>query len=179
MLANHGYLNRNGVTTLTQGIDAIGKVFGVEADLGLALNAYAVVFNGNILDTTWSIGGKYASDGLGGLTNLLFGEPAGINAHNIYEGDASIVRQDYYLPGANHDNVKVHLPYFQELLDQGGNNSKDGEDVFTPTVSVFFSVIRDSALSRTHLSRSYSSVTLFYLTGHAQAQGQQMAPLCR
>lgn len=138
MLANHGYLNRNGVTTLSQGIDAIGKVFGVEADLGLALNAYAVVFNGNILDTTWSIGGKYASDGLGGLTNLLFGEPAGINAHNIYEGDASIVRQDYYLPGANHDNVKVHLPYFQELLDQGGNNSKDGEDVFTPTVSFFF-----------------------------------------
>lgn len=93
LLSNHGYLNRNGVTTLTQGIDAIGKVFGVEVDLGLALNAYAVVFNGNILDTTWSIGGKYASKGLGSLTNLLFGEPAGINAHNVYEGDASIVRQ--------------------------------------------------------------------------------------
>lgn len=59
MLSNHGYLPRNGVTTLTQGIDAISRVFGVGPDLALALNAYAVIFNGNILDLTWSIGGKY------------------------------------------------------------------------------------------------------------------------
>ncbi len=75
LLANHGYLNRNGVTNLFQGVDAIGKVFGVEADLGLALNAYAVVFNGNILDLTWSIGGPYKSQGLGQVTDLLLGTP--------------------------------------------------------------------------------------------------------
>lgn len=92
-LANHGYLNRNGVTNLFQGIDAINKVFGVEYDLALALNAYAVVFNGNILDLSWSIGGPSSSSGLGALTDILLGEPSGIDAHNIYEGDASIVRQ--------------------------------------------------------------------------------------
>lgn len=131
LLANHGYLNRNGVTNLFQGIDAIGKVFGVEADLALALNAYAVVFNGNILDLTWSIGGPYQSQGLGQITNLLLGTPRGIDAHNIYEGDASIVRQDYYQPGADHDNVKLHLPYFQDLLDLGNNDATEGKDVYT------------------------------------------------
>ncbi|SPO27775.1 uncharacterized protein UTRI_10184 [Ustilago trichophora] len=131
LLANHGYLNRNGVTNLAQGIDAIGKVFGVEADLALALNAYAVVFNGNILDLSWSIGGPYESESLGKVTDLLLGTPGGINAHNIYEGDASIVRQDYYQPGANHDNVKLHLPYFQDLLDLGKNDQTEGKDVYT------------------------------------------------
>lgn len=131
LLANHGYLNRNGVTNLYQAIDAIGKVFGVEADLGLALSAYATVFNGNILDLTWSIGGPYQSQGLGAITNLLLGTPGGIDAHNIYEGDASIVRQDYYQPGANHDNVQVHLPYFQDLLDLGNNDQTEGKDIYT------------------------------------------------
>ncbi len=105
-------------------------MFGVEADLGLALNAYAVVFNGNILDTTWSIGGPYQSQGLGQITNLLLGTPAGIDAHNIYEGDASIVRQDYYAPDSNHDNVELHLPYFQDLLDLGNNDQTPGKDVY-------------------------------------------------
>lgn len=82
-LANHGYLNRNGVTNLAQGIDAIDKVFGVEIDLALALNAYAVVFNGNLLDLSWSIGGPANSKGLGALTEILTGPPAGINAHNV------------------------------------------------------------------------------------------------
>lgn len=152
-LANHGYLDRSGVTNLAQGIDAIGKVFGVEADLGLALNAYAVVFNGNLLDLSWSIGGPAASKGLGQVTELLFGEPSGINAHNvslyghypfltvkfmyadlcrlqIYEGDASIVRQDYYAPGANRDNVQVHMPYFKDLLALGNNDQTPGKDIY-------------------------------------------------
>lgn len=61
-----------------QGIDAINKVFGVEYDLALALNAYAVVFNGNILDLTWSIGGPYGSKGIGAIGDILLGQPAGI-----------------------------------------------------------------------------------------------------
>ncbi|PWN44101.1 hypothetical protein IE81DRAFT_346038 [Ceraceosorus guamensis] len=134
LLANHGYLDRSGVTTLTQGIDAINKVFGVGPDLALALNAYAVIFNGNILDGTWSIGGPYKSKSLGSLTNLLFGDPAGINAHNVYEGDASIVRQDLYDPASGGNNVDLHMPFYEELLADGGNNSQDGVDVFTPEV---------------------------------------------
>lgn len=82
-LANHGYLDRSGVTNLAQGIDAINKVFGVEYDLALALNAYAVVFNGNLLDLSWSIGGPPKSKGLGALTEILLGQPSGINAHNV------------------------------------------------------------------------------------------------
>lgn len=107
ILANHGYFNRNvsqslssnfpsltlhltpqGVTTLTQGMKGINQVFGVGYDTGLVLNAYAVLLTGNVLDLSWSIGGAYGSKGLGSLTNLLFGEPKGIEAHNVYEGDA-------------------------------------------------------------------------------------------
>ncbi|CAO1633105.1 unnamed protein product [Sympodiomycopsis kandeliae] len=130
LLANHGYLDRSGVTNLFQGIDAINKVFGVEYDLALALNAYAVVFNGNLLDLSWSIGGPAASKGLGKITELLFGKPSGINAHNIYEGDASIVRRDYYAPGANRDNVELHMPYFKDLLELGGNDRTPGKDIY-------------------------------------------------
>ena len=77
----------SGITTVAQGVDAINRVFGVEPDLALALNAYATVFNGAVLDTTWSIFGPYTPTGLlGGVGGLLGGEPQGINAHNIYEG---------------------------------------------------------------------------------------------
>ncbi|PWN32429.1 uncharacterized protein FA14DRAFT_73355 [Meira miltonrushii] len=132
LLANHGYFNRNGVTNLAQGIDAINKVFGVEYDLALALNAYAVVFNGNILDLSWSIGGPPpASKGLGALEDILAGPPQGISAHNIYEGDASIVRQDYYAPGSNYNNYDVHLPFFKDLLALGNNDATPGKDVYS------------------------------------------------
>lgn len=131
ILANHGYFNRNGVTNFFQGVDGTNKVFGVEYDLAIALNAYAVVFNGNLLDLSWSIGGPPPpSKGLGALTDLLFGTPRGINAHNVYEGDASIVRQDYYAPGSNYDNYNLHMPFFQDLLKLGNYDATPGKDVY-------------------------------------------------
>lgn len=55
-LANHGYFDRSGVTTLTQAIEAVNVVYGISPELGTALSAYAVIFDGNVLDQTWSIG---------------------------------------------------------------------------------------------------------------------------
>lgn len=100
------------------------------------------------------------SFGLGAITNLLLGEPKGIEAHNVYEvsfarhrvrsrrvvstlvsrssffpssifqGDASIVRKDYYAPdNPTHDVTTLHMPFFQELVDAGGDVRTPGLDV--------------------------------------------------
>jgi hypothetical protein len=53
------------------------------------LAAYAVVVDGDVLSTTWSIGGPYP----GSVLNSLGGQPQGISySHNKYEGDASATR---------------------------------------------------------------------------------------
>lgn len=130
----------------------------MELDFGTALVAYGVIFNGNILDQTFSIGGPYQSNGLGSLGDILLGKPGGLDAHNIYEGDASIVRRDYYEPGANLDNYHVYLPLLQgkwdytscctlmahtddgnamaELLDMGNNDRTPGKDVYNSDLMV-------------------------------------------
>ncbi|KDN42879.1 hypothetical protein K437DRAFT_157159 [Tilletiaria anomala UBC 951] len=144
LLANHNYLPRNGVTTVAQAIDAINRVFGVEVELSTALSVYAAVFNGNVLDTTWSIGGPYTPTGIaGGVLDLAGGaEPQGISAHNVYEGDASIVREDYYQPGANNDNVHLNIQLFKELLELGGNDTTVGKDVYTSDLMLKHKSIR-------------------------------------
>ncbi|EPQ30141.1 uncharacterized protein PFL1_02258 [Pseudozyma flocculosa PF-1] len=134
VLANHGYFPRNGVVKLETAIEVVEQVYGISPDLGGFLSAYATIFTGNVLDTEWSIGGPFTSSGLGGLTNLLAGEPGGINTHNVYEGDASVSRRDYYEPGANHDNVNVYLPYFQSVVDIAGDDRTRGKDVYTRDV---------------------------------------------
>lgn len=40
------------------------------------------------------------------------------------------MRQDYYAPDSNHDNVKLHMPYFKDLLALGKNDATDGKDVY-------------------------------------------------
>lgn len=119
------------MTSLTEVVDATTKVFGLEYDLALLLSALGVVFNGNLLDMSYSIGGAAkASQGLGKVSEFLLGRPSGISAHNIYEGDSSTTRRDYYAPGANRDNVNLYMPYFQQLLDLGDNDSTPGKDVY-------------------------------------------------
>lgn len=40
------------------------------------------------------------------------------------------MRQDYYAPGANRDNVEVHMPYFKDLLKLGKNDQTPGKDIY-------------------------------------------------
>lgn len=55
--ANHGYLPRNGVATIEQTIAGLGQLYGMSVDLSGFLAAYAVALDGDILSTSWSIGG--------------------------------------------------------------------------------------------------------------------------
>lgn len=56
--ANHGYLSRSGVTTLQETITGLGALYGMSPDLAGFLAAYGIIFDGDIVEGTWSIG-KY------------------------------------------------------------------------------------------------------------------------
>jgi hypothetical protein len=115
-LANHGYISRNSVASVTSLTTASNKgmcscmlsleirlmtisVFDMGLDLAAFLAVYSGVISGDI--TTCSIGGKPKNGGglLGGLTNSLglLGEPQGLSiSHNRFEADAWPLRGDLY-----------------------------------------------------------------------------------
>ncbi|KAI7261180.1 Cloroperoxidase [Hortaea werneckii] len=107
-LANHGYLPRNGITSVTQAIDACQKAFGMGYDLAAALAIYSAAFDGNL--ATFSIGGPSYS--LLGLD--LLGTPKGLSgSHNVFEGDNSPTRGDLYV------TYSLQIDRFQALWDLG------------------------------------------------------------
>ncbi|PHH86325.1 hypothetical protein CDD83_10411 [Cordyceps sp. RAO-2017] len=117
-LANHGYLPRNGVGTITQFIEATSSdrlmrpVYGMGLEFSTFLAIFGAVFDGDLLQ--WSIGGPPPTDLLG-LIGLL-GRPQGlIGSHNKYEGDGSPTRGDLYQYG---DNYKVQINQFEDLFRQ-------------------------------------------------------------
>lgn len=40
------------------------------------------------------------------------------------------MRQDYYAPGAHHNNYELYMPYFKDLLALGKNDDTPGKDVY-------------------------------------------------
>lgn len=96
-MANHGYLNRNGLTNVVEATLASQTVFGMGLDLGGFLSAYSGIMAGDI--TSFSIGGPPSSGLIGGLTSSLglLGRPQGLSkSHNRFETDASPLRADLY-----------------------------------------------------------------------------------
>ncbi|CAN9092107.1 unnamed protein product [Alternaria alternata] len=125
VLANHGYIPRNGISTITQMTTAANEVFGMGLDLSGFLAVYSAVMAGDL--TSFSIGGKPKSGGLlGGVTSSLglLGEPQGLSAsHNRFEVDGSPTRSDLYSTG---DPVSLNLSYFEQLLSMPlGKNGID------------------------------------------------------
>lgn len=91
--ANHNYLPRSGVPTITQTITGLGSLYGMSVDLAGFLAAYAVAIDGDLVSLSWSIGGPPPS---------LLGSAQGISySHNKYEGDTSIGRCDAYINGGD------------------------------------------------------------------------------
>jgi hypothetical protein len=100
--ANHGVLDRSGMTTITQGtyqclycsklgndndiaIEGLGAAYHMGADLAGFLAILAVGISGDPLTETWSIGTGFTP--VDGVT------ARGIaGTHNKYEGDSSVMR---------------------------------------------------------------------------------------
>lgn len=93
--ANHGYLDRSGVQTIPGTITGLDDAYGMSLDLAAFLAAFAVIFDGDPVAGTWSIGGPPPANLISGG---LLGQADGITySHNNYEGDVSIGRQDQYM----------------------------------------------------------------------------------
>jgi hypothetical protein len=108
-LANHNYLPRDGVATITEFIAATNQVFGMGIDLATFLSTYGAIMDGDL--TSWSIGGPPPGGLLSG-TGLL-SAPRGISySHNKYESDASPSRGDLYQYG---NDYLVQLSQFEAL----------------------------------------------------------------
>ncbi|CAK4025800.1 Aromatic peroxygenase [Lecanosticta acicola] len=103
--ANHGYLSRSGVLTLENTVEGLGALYNMSPELAAALAAYGIIFDGDPVAGTWSIGGPQQTNQ---LTKGLLGQGQGISwSHNIYEGDSSIGRRDAYINNGDAHSLDV------------------------------------------------------------------------
>ena len=102
--ANHGFIPRNGITTIPKSrfpqrskppleaytvavaVTGLSQAYGIGGEFAAALSAIAIALTGDPTSGTWSIGGSFVPALLGSLLS----NPSGIsNSHSIYESDAS------------------------------------------------------------------------------------------
>jgi hypothetical protein len=82
LLANYGYIPRNGHVTLQQTIEASARGFNMGVDIATILGTIAVLTDGDIATESYYIGSLTGTDGL--------------NRHSTSEADISPNREDYY-----------------------------------------------------------------------------------
>ncbi|KAJ4312889.1 hypothetical protein N0V84_009698 [Fusarium piperis] len=138
-LANHGYINRKGVTSLIEVTGAINKVLGMGLEVSTVLAVMGTVFVGNPLSLNpgFSIGdaASGAQNLLGNLAGLL-GTPRGLTgSHNIIEGDSSNTRADLYVTG---DASTLVLDQFKDLYKMSSGEGDYNFDVFTERAYIRF-----------------------------------------
>ncbi|KAK5112730.1 hypothetical protein LTR62_003828 [Meristemomyces frigidus] len=90
LLANYGYLPRNGHVNYGQVVEATARGFNMGLDLATVLAVFAILTDGDIPSQSWYLGT--------GPSNV-----GGLNRHDTVEADISPNREDYYLGcGNNH-----------------------------------------------------------------------------
>ncbi|KAF1358545.1 hypothetical protein EJ07DRAFT_179762 [Lizonia empirigonia] len=109
LLANYGYLPRNGFVNFGQVLDATSRGFNMGTDLATVLATFAVLANGDIDTQSFYLGtGK---NGVGGL-----------NRHSTVEADVSPSREDYYNGcGDNHHLSSRLVKQLVKYADQDAN----------------------------------------------------------
>ncbi|EKM76332.1 hypothetical protein AGABI1DRAFT_78772 [Agaricus bisporus var. burnettii JB137-S8] len=107
-LASHGYISRSGITSCSEIITAVMEGFNMENNLAIFTCYSAFLVNGNLVTDKLSIGQKTAKTGPDPPKPATV---AGLNTHNVFEGDTSMTRADAYFGGDNHS--------FNETLFQG------------------------------------------------------------
>ncbi|KAI9710625.1 MAG: hypothetical protein M1812_007390 [Candelaria pacifica] len=158
-MANHGYLDHSGYTTLEQCIQANVNVFNFSPDFSLFLCFLGQLYSSNLVGPTWAIGNSSTFDStiatscppatgvvgvlgpvinpltckvLNPILNRTVGAGYGLaQSHLNFEGDASLGQFDWgFLNGA--DASSLHLPYFQQLWNDAlPDGTFDDLSIFT------------------------------------------------
>ncbi|CAE6363287.1 unnamed protein product [Rhizoctonia solani] len=111
-MANHGYINRNGLTNLYEATSASNKVYGLGNDAAAAFAIMGVIYGGDPSTGDFSIG--------------MDPKPGLSGTHNKMEGDASPTRNDAHVN--NGDASTLDLNYFKRLYNSvPGMESAEGE----------------------------------------------------
>lgn len=124
LLANYGYLPRNGYVNFGQVVNATARGFNMGADLSSLLAVFAVLADGDIETESWYLGA--GPDNVGGL-----------NRHDTVECDVSPNREDFYLGCGDNHHLSSRLfkqnvgyaaadPQKQFTLDAMGNQYAAG-----------------------------------------------------
>ncbi|PPJ57317.1 hypothetical protein CBER1_07932 [Cercospora berteroae] len=109
LLANYGYLPRDGIVTMGEVIEAVQRGFNMGILLSTVLSVFAILTDGDIETLSWSIGSSH--NGIGGL-----------NRHSTVEADISPNREDYYNGcGDNHHLSSRIFKQNVEFVDQDPN----------------------------------------------------------
>lgn len=139
MFANHGFIARDGVTSLEEVVDASQNVFNMAWDLANVIALVALVLgDGDVISRKFSIGCDATSRTA--AVPLIAGSQPGLNGHNNFEADASMGRNDYY-------------------LNEGDNYSLNGTK-FGMMVEATEGMFNISGLSRYRYQRWHQSVRL-------------------
>ncbi|CAF0824280.1 unnamed protein product [Adineta ricciae] len=113
--ANHGFISRSGITTLAELVQMQQDLYNVGLDLAIVLATVGVALDGDILTGKLSIGKE--SSAVPGLLRT----PGGLNAHNKFEGDTSLTRNDYYL--ADGDNFRFNGTLYGMMYAEAQKNN--------------------------------------------------------
>ena len=83
LLANYGYLPRNGLVNFEQIVEATARGFNMATDLSTILAVFSILTDGDIDTESWYLGSGP-------------GYVGGLNRHSTVEADISPNKEDYY-----------------------------------------------------------------------------------
>ncbi|KAK3631883.1 hypothetical protein LTR56_016662 [Elasticomyces elasticus] len=108
LLANYGYLPRDGHVTFDQVIEATARGFNMGADLATVLLVFTILADGDIPTQSF-----YLGSGPGGI--------GGLNRHSTAEADVSPNREDFYLGCGNNHHLSSRI--FQQNVYYAATDS--------------------------------------------------------
>ena len=106
----HNFISHDGITTFQELVDAQQNVFNVGHDLSIVHAVLGIQAGGDAITGRLSIACDATSRT---ALSPLLGRQLGLNAHNKFEADSSLTRNDYFL--ANGDNYSFNGTLFAQM----------------------------------------------------------------
>jgi hypothetical protein len=138
LLANYGYLPRDGHVTADEVIEATARGFNMGADLATILAVFAVLSDGDPATESWYLGA--------GPNNV-----GGLNRHSTVEADISPNREDFY--NGCGDNHQISSRMFKQNVELVKND---------PNKEFSYDVMRRHFSNNADFSKNYNPYLYYF-----------------